>query len=268
MGLLYEILIESADGSTTIQIEANSKEEALENENHKRKLEDLQKMLVSEVEFAKLEESINDPTLPAKQRAALVHIRESWLEKNKHINNLIEIEQGRHQLAVATIEEKAETKRIQDLADKFNTETTEREAAHLEEMAALGKNQAAKERLQREFDEKELQRQTDFLNELLSEKQKILSGQNNEIDLSMLTPDQVKAMEEEIAKLKKQLAELAQQKADLQNSKGFGAAAGDVFGNKDILGFTAEQWASAFSSLDTVQKKLQATVMVVQGLKT
>jgi hypothetical protein len=31
MGLLYEILIESADGSTTIQIEANSKEEALEN---------------------------------------------------------------------------------------------------------------------------------------------------------------------------------------------------------------------------------------------
>ena len=31
MGLLYEILIESADGTTTIQIEANSKEEALEN---------------------------------------------------------------------------------------------------------------------------------------------------------------------------------------------------------------------------------------------
>lgn len=258
---------QATDARLALMMEGFDKEEALENENHKRKLEDLQKMLVSEVEFAKLEESINDPTLPVKQRGALVHIRESWLEKNKHINNLIEIEQGRHQLAVATIEEKAETKRIQDLADKFNTETTEREAAHLQEMAALGKNQAAKERLQREYDEKELQRQTDFLKELLSEKQKILAGQNNEIDLSMLTPDQVKAMEEEIAKLKKQLAELAQQKADLQNSKGFGAAAGDVFGNKDILGFTAEQWATAFSSLDTVQKKLQATVMVVQGLQ-
>ncbi len=30
MGLLYEIIIDTADGSTTVQVEANSKEEALE----------------------------------------------------------------------------------------------------------------------------------------------------------------------------------------------------------------------------------------------
>lgn len=30
MGLLYELIVEAADGSTTVQIEANSKEEALE----------------------------------------------------------------------------------------------------------------------------------------------------------------------------------------------------------------------------------------------
>ena len=30
MGLLYELIVDTADGSTTIQVEANSKEEALE----------------------------------------------------------------------------------------------------------------------------------------------------------------------------------------------------------------------------------------------
>lgn len=30
MGLLYELLIESADGTTTVRIEADSREEALE----------------------------------------------------------------------------------------------------------------------------------------------------------------------------------------------------------------------------------------------
>ncbi len=31
MGLLYELVVDSADATTTVQIEANSKEEALEN---------------------------------------------------------------------------------------------------------------------------------------------------------------------------------------------------------------------------------------------
>ena len=31
MGLLYELLIDSADGTTTVRIEADSREEALEN---------------------------------------------------------------------------------------------------------------------------------------------------------------------------------------------------------------------------------------------
>jgi hypothetical protein len=31
MGLLYELLVESDDGTSTVQIEANSREEALEN---------------------------------------------------------------------------------------------------------------------------------------------------------------------------------------------------------------------------------------------
>jgi hypothetical protein len=30
MGLLYEVVVETADATTTVQIEANSKEEALE----------------------------------------------------------------------------------------------------------------------------------------------------------------------------------------------------------------------------------------------
>jgi TP901 family phage tail tape measure protein len=255
------------DERLALMMEGFDKEAAIEAENHKRKLQDLQKQLVSEVELAKLEEVINEDTLSPKQRGAMVHIREAWLEKNKHINSLLESEQGRHELAIAAIQEKSETKRIQDSADKFARETEEREAAHLLELAALGNNEAAKEKLQRKFDKEELDRQTQFLKKLIEEKQAILSDKNNQIDLSLLTPDQVKDLEAQIAKLKKELAELLQTKNELAGQNSFKSAAKNVFGGADVLGFSADQWGSVFANLDTVQNKLQATVMVVQALQ-
>lgn len=284
------------------------KEEALENEAHRRKLEDLKKQLVDEVELAKLEEKINDSSLSPKERDAYMHIREAWVEKNKQINTLIELEQGRHEIALATISEKGETKRLQDLQRAFDREGILRETAHNEELAAFSTKESAKkyitdkfnkayfaegateeqkkaamatykaeiesaynvnlakEKLQKKFDQDELQRQVEHLNKMLAEKERILADDNSKMSLDLLTEEQKKSLQDDVDQLKLKISELLKAKAELSGN-GDANNFASSFANADILGFTADQWQRVFDSLDTVKGKLDAAQMVVSSLQ-
>ncbi|MFL9844760.1 phage tail tape measure protein [Flavobacterium rhizosphaerae] len=246
------------------------KQEALEAEKHKRRLADLKQQLVNESEIAKLNARIDAPETSVVDRANLVHIREYWLEENKHINELIELEEGRHQLAMETISINAENKRFDDLQQQFDKETIARETAHNYAMAALGENEKGKKKLQEQFNKEELYRQSDFLKQMVAQLQAVINDQNNAIDFDLLTPEQKKQFEEEIAQLKLKISEIIKAKAELQGEGGsddFGVAAGNVFGDADILGFTVDQWEQTFDSLDTLEEKLAAVKMGTSALQ-
>lgn len=246
------------------------KEEAIEAENHKRKLEDLKKQLVDEAQLATLDEKINDPKATPIERGVASETKRIWLERNKHLNELIEIEHGRHRFAMETIDLKAETKSIADLQHNFDRETTLRQAKHNEELAALGTNEIAKQKLQDAFDKEELDRQTAHLEKLLALTQDILADKNNQIDLDLLTPEQKQQIEDDVANLKLKLSELMKAKGDLQNKNGsddFRTAAKNVFGDADVLGFTADQWGKTFTNIQTLEQKMAAVKLVIGALQ-
>lgn len=246
------------------------KEEALESEHSRRKIEDLKKQLVDESEILQLDAKINDPKADKQTKAAWMHTKESWVEKNKHLNALIEIEEGRHEIAMGTIDQHRETKRLQDLETSFEQQAMARQAAHNYELIALGDNQVAKDKLQDEFNKKELDHQMQHLNNLIQEKQKILDDQNTSIDFDLLTPEQQEAVKQQIEDLKLKISELLLAKQGLTAKGGtddVNAAMQQAFGDADVLGFTADQWGNTFASLDTLSEKLMATKMVVSALQ-
>ncbi|MFP9114281.1 phage tail tape measure protein [Flavobacterium sp. RHBU_3] len=284
------------------------KEEALEAEKYRRRIEDLTKQKVREDEIAKMQAKIDDPNTTSIQRGAYTHILETWLEKNKHIDSLIEIEKGRHEIALEKISEKGETKRLQDLQRAFDREGILRETAHNEELAAYATKESAKkyitdkfnrayfaegateeqkkaamatykaeiasaynvnlakERLQKKYNEEELQRQLDHLNKMLAEKDRILADDNNKVSLDLLTEDQKKSLQDDVDQLKLKISELLKAKADLTGN-GDANNFASAFANADILGFTADQWTQVFNNLDTVKGKLEGAQMVVSSLQ-
>jgi TP901 family phage tail tape measure protein len=246
------------------------KQDVIESENHKRKIEELKKRLIDESQFTQLDATINDPNAKKIDKAVAMHQKEVWLEINKHVNSLIESEQGRHELAIDTIKLKAENKRLADQQEAFNAETTQRQTAHNNELAALGENATAREKLQEKFDKEELDKQMEHLQKMLAAQESILKDQNASIDFSLLTPEQQKDVQDQVDALKLKLSELMLAKQALAGKSGtddLAAASKQVFGNADVLGFTADQWGATFKSLDTLSEKLAAAQMVVGALQ-
>ena len=258
------------DERLALMTEGFDKEEAIEAENHRRKIAALQKQKVDEAEILKIDALIDAPDTDRITKAYYMHTKESWVAKNKHLNTLIELEDGRHELAVDTIALKAETKRLVDQQDAFNAENTVRQTAHNNELAALGENAIAREKLQEKFDKEELDRQMEQLRKMLAAKEAIMNDQNSAIDLDLLTPEQRKEIEEQINALKLKLSELLLAKQALAGKGGtddLAAASKQIFGDADVLGFTADQWGATFKSLDTLSEKMAAAKMVVGALQ-
>jgi TP901 family phage tail tape measure protein len=246
------------------------KQDVIESENHRRKIEELKKRLIDESKFTELDATIDDPKVKKFDKAVAMHQKEVFLEINKHVNSLIESEQGRHELAIDTIKLKAETKRLADQQEAFNAETTQRQTAHNNELAALGENAVARVKLQEKFDKEELDKQMEQLQKMLAAQESILKDQNASIDFSLLTPEQQKDIQDQVDALKLKLSELMLAKQALAGKSGtddLAAASKLAFGTADVLGFTADQWGATFKSLDTLSEKLVAAQMVVGALQ-
>ena len=91
------------------------------------------------------------------------------------------------------------------------------------------------------------------------------------LDLSILTPEQVAEFERLGDQVIAKLEEIGLKKAKLGKKGNDSDAQADAFvaggfSNTDFFGFTPEQWAATFDSLDTVNEKLQAAVTVTMAL--
>lgn len=266
---LYNARKKSEEDRIALMQEGYEKSLAIEKLNSQSKIQELnfQSDAVKSLQ-TKLDKELiaaqkaNDP----KKIESIKNQKELLIEKEKELNEQRITEEKLHQLRVGTIEEKAAKDQLEKAKLAFDQAKVLRETKYNEQLAALGNNERAKEKLKKEFELQELAEEEKFLNELIAKFNTIVGkGKFDGIDLSLLTPEQVAQFTAEAEKIGLTLAELIAKKNALAG-KGtdFSILQGQ---GTDILGFSPEQWESAFSNFDTLEEKIQAATVVFGGLQ-
>lgn len=252
-----------------------AKELALENQRYQREIDDLQRQKVHTEEMAKLDEDI----AKAKQDKditrynALLQIKKGWKEKNllqdAQINQIIEGKAAIHNLKLATIEEKGAKDIIEKDKLAYEQGKIIRENNYREELLALGDNEKEKQKLTKEYNEKEIIEDEKFLKQQIEKLKDIIDkGAFEGIDLDLLSEEQLIEFKEKLEKAKKALLDFyatkSQDKND-QNSKDQ-AALGIGGAQVDILGFTPDNWKAFFSNLEGTEEGLNKAIFAVQAL--
>ncbi|KAA2218238.1 phage tail tape measure protein [Maribacter flavus] len=192
-------------------------------------------------------------------------------EINAEINKQIQIQEEINQLKIGTIIEKGLTERFTKYGEGYEKEKAQRLLWHNQELASLGNNEKAKEKLQEEFNAKELEREEAHLQELLRMLDEIQnSGYFEGINLELLSPEQLATFNSLADELILKLSEIGVAKSAL----GTGASPDEdqpsategTFGSADLFGFTPDQWEATFENLDTVEQKMNAALVVVAAL--
>lgn len=243
--------------------EGFGKERQLLETNYTRKLEDLQNKMVAQTDIERALQKSKNETLSKEERDYWTKQAEAWKEHNAHLGTIAEIEFDIHQKKVNTLKVKYSQKELTDLQHYHQLGETERETALNNELLQLGNNEAAKERLRIQYQKNELDQKMAHIRQLIKMQEKLLA--DGGLDMALLTPEQKKQIEAQIAELKKQISELLLAKQGLQGSTG--DAILGAFGDADILGFSANQWQQTFDNITTLEGKLKAANMVVKGLQ-
>jgi TP901 family phage tail tape measure protein len=277
------------------------RELAIQEESHRRKLEDYNRQLISDKDIQNADANIKSPKSSKEEVDYWTRQKEVWLEKNKHLNFMIQTEEQIHLSKLGTIIENERTRRIKEQAKQHEREKMLRETAQLEELAAIttvaeakaaigdyiSKNELdkiktladAKKVLQEKYNNDEQKREIEYIEDSIAKMEKSLEKIHMlGFDLSLLTPEQRKKIEEDIEFAKNASAKL---KAALTGKNGEGTpeqdketrnqqskdAFNNLNGGLDVLGFSPDQWKQTFNNLDTLYGKMMAGAMVVQGLQ-
>ena len=245
---LLDLQRETEDARLEILKEGVQKELELQRVAHERKVQDLQSRKVTAVAGA--------------------------TEINAEINKQIQIQEELNILKVGGIIEEGVEDRFSKLSEAYEEEKARKQAQHNDELAALGNNEKAKEALDKKFKGEQLQRDEAHLKEVLRKLDEIKSsGYFGGINLDLLTPEQVQQFEKLADDLILKLSEVGLAKAGLSGGSvegeepGFDGS-GELMGAVDIFGLSAEQWEQTFDSLDTINEKIEAGLMIVGAMAT
>lgn len=250
---LLKLQREAEDDRLKAMQEGFDKEMLLEDFNHYRKIEDLQAKLVSQ----KLIQKTSDENLKA-----------SYIAHNKAINSQIESELELHEIRKATILEKGFQNDIELKQAQYEREKIARETAFNNELAALGTNEAARKKLQKEYDKESLEAEKAHLEDLVSEINKALtSGDFKGFDFELLSDQQIEAIKSKLADLGLSISEI---NALLAVMRGKSVDNESIFsgdsGKTDVLGFSADDWVNTFTNIEGLTGGIAAAAMAVQGL--
>lgn len=250
------------------------KDMLISNQKLKLKIKELENQKTNSVELAKLDQDIKKAKESGdkKEEQRLITLRNNWGEKNKEIekriNVAIEGEKKLHNIEVGIIQEKGAKDAIEKAKDAFDKAKMQREIKYNEELAALGKNQKAKEKLTRAYQLNEIAEEEKFLKELLAKFNAIVGGGKFEkMDMSLLTPEQVKYFTAEAAKLGLTLSELIAKKNELSGGGPTkGEALGVSKGTTDIFGFTPENWLQFHENIKTGKMGIEEVVFALSAM--
>ena len=262
------------DDKIAAMADGYEKDMLLENQRYQRRIDDLNSQKVHTTELAKLDEDIakaKEAKDTTKYNALLV-IKKGWADKNKaidaEVNKIIEGEMNIHNLKVGAIQEKGAKQSIQKAKEAFDDAKVLRETKFNEELAALGNNKAAKEKLTKEYQLNEIAEEEKFLKELIDKFNTIVGGGKFEqMDMSLLSPEQVKEFEAEAAKLGLSLSQLLQKRNELSSGgQTNGEALGVSKGTTDIFGFTPENWLTFHKNISDGKLGIDEVVFAMSAM--
>ncbi|WP_413998737.1 phage tail tape measure protein [Flavobacterium sp. W1B] len=251
------------------------KEMLIEKQRYKREIDDLNRQKVNAAELAKLDEDIakaKEAKDMTKYNALLI-IRKGWDKKNQDLDTQINaIAEGKlaiHNTKLGIIQEKGAKEALQKRKEAFDQAKIIRETQFNEELAKLGTNERAKEKLRKKFALSELAEEEKFLKELVDQFNLIVGkGNFGKMDMSLLTPEQVESFTKEAAKVGLTLSELIAKKNELTGKEvgAEAAALGVSKGTTDIFGFTPENWVQLSDNLANGTFGINEMVFAVSAL--
>jgi hypothetical protein len=263
------------DDKIAAMVDGYEKEILIENQRYKREIDDLNRQKVHADELAKLDEDIakaKEAKDMTKYNALLI-IRKGWDKKNQDLDAQInEIQAGKlatHNVKLATIQEKGAKEKLEKSKEAFDQAKILRETKFNEELAKLGTNERAKEKLRKKFALSELAEEEKFLKELIDQFNLIVGkGNFGKMDMSLLTPEQVQSFTAEAAKVGLTLSELIAKKNELAGKEAGAEAAalGIAKGTTDIFGFTPENWLQFTDNLNNGKLGINEMVFAISAL--
>ena len=271
---LLKITRQLEDDKIAAMEDGYAKEEAIEAQRYKREIDDLNRQKTNAIEMAKLDEDIAKAKLDGDKtkEVALINIKAFWEEKNLAIDaKTREITEGKfaiHLKNLATIQEKGAKTAIEKEKEAFDRAKTIRETKYLEQLNALGNNQKAKEKLTREHNISELEIEEKFLKELIDKFNTIVGkGNIGNIDLSLLTPQQVDEFQVLADKAGLTLQQLINKRNELVNGEiSSNASSLGISSNVDILGFSPENWEAFYNNLSKGKIGIDKMIFAVSAL--
>lgn len=263
------------DDKVSAMEDGYDKEIAIEGLRYKREIEDLEKQKVHGDEMAKLDVDIAKAKKDkdTKYYNFLLGLKKDWGDKNLKLDNQInDIEAGKlatHTLKLGTIQEKGAKDNLQKRKESFDQAKLLRETKFNEDLAKLGTNEKAKEKLRKRFALSELAEEEKFLKELVDQFNLIVGkGNFGKMDMSLLTPEQVQSFTTEAAKVGLTLSELIAKKNELTGNQASAdaSALGISKSTTDIFGFTPENWLQFSDNLANGKIGINEMVFALSAL--
>lgn len=239
-----------------------AKENELEQVLFDRKISDLKAQLVKEEDIKLAFNNASNPKLSEAERSLWKSKAELWVASNKANNSKIESATQMHNTKLGIIEEKAAKDRLDKEQEQYDLEKMQRETAFNNEINALNLSDAEKKKRQDAFDKNELRiAKAHIADKIVLLKAALAEG--------LFSPEVQAKMEKQLVFLENAASKIADVSEPGKKSKTetIGDAAKSAFGETDILGYTPSQWTSAFDNLDSLEGKLEAVGMVVQGMQ-
>lgn len=233
-----------------------------------RKIEDLKNRMVLESDLELALKNSKNKKLSKSERDFWKQKYDFDIQKNQHLNGLIEQEATIHEYKKGTMYEKSSKDHLQKQKEAYDLAKTQRETEYTNQLAALGTNEAAKEALTKRFNEQESKIEEEHVRQLIKDIEKIIGKDSfGNFDLSLLSPEQVADFEKEAEKLGLTLAQLIEKRNQLSGGglKSDMSALG-LGGNVDILGFTQDQWGVLFKNLEDGKSGVADMLFAVSAL--
>lgn len=249
---------EYEDGNYELMADGYAKEKQILDTQSTRKIEDLRAKLIKEEEIEKALLQSKNENLSVEQRKSYADIAQAWKESNAEIYRKIEQETDLHHIRLGTLVEKYSVTEIDLLKKKYDSDKVARDTAFNLQLAALGDNERAKEKLKKQFDQAELDAEQKHLESLVAVYNEMMAGGTiGGIDFSLLSNEDAAELKKNIDIVNNAISQLIAKKAALKNDgeeKGIDLSNGEKslgIGQTDILGFSQDQWTKF---LDNIEK--------------
>jgi TP901 family phage tail tape measure protein len=219
-----------------------------------------------------LQEQLNKDLIEAqkngdtKKVASIKNMQQILLDKEKELNKQMQYEEQMHYLKIGTIQEKAGQKQVEKIKLQYDQEKTARETAFLLELESLDLSEKEKQKRKEQFAKDELALEEKMLNNQLSKLNSML--QNVEFDgiiFDLLSEEDKEKLKNDVILVQNAIAKLkAAQNGETTDDSNKELDLG-MAEEKDILGFTPEQWEKFFINIEQGTIGFQTMAFAIQA---